>query len=116
MPKLQANLLSVSKLVTSGMKVQFKADGCVLTAPNGDVLALAPREGNLYQVAFTKVYEADAANVAQSSTKKGALELWHRRLGHLNARSVHLLQSMVSGMTLGKEQTSLPFCEGCVEG
>jgi transposase InsO family protein len=115
-PKLQANLLSVSKLVTSGMKVQFNVEGCVLRAPNGDVLAVAPREGNLYQVAFTKVFESDAANLTQSSTKKGALELWHRRLGHLNERSVRFLQSMVSGMTLGKDESSMPFCEGCVYG
>ena len=115
-PKLQVNLLSVSKLVSSGTKVQFNKEGCILRASNGDVLVQAPREGNLYQVTFTKVYEADAANLAQSSTKQGELELWHRRLGHWNGRSMHLLQSMVSGMTLSKEQTSMPFCEGCVQG
>ena len=115
-PKLQANLLSVSKLVSSGLKVQFNVHGCTLRAPNDNVLAVAPREDNLYQVTFTKVHEADAANIAQSSTKNGATELWHRRLGHLNVRSVRFLESMVSGMTLEKDEPSLPFCEGCVEG
>lgn len=115
-PKLQANLLSVSKLVSSGMKVQFNMDGCTLRAPNGEVLAVAPLEGNLYEVTFTKVHEADAAHLVQSSMKNGAIELWHRRLGHLNKRSVYFLQSMVSGMTLGKDESSMPFCEGCVQG
>lgn len=45
-PKLQANLLSVSKLVSSGFKVLFNVEGCTLKAPNGNVLAKAPREGN----------------------------------------------------------------------
>src|SRR5918997_5494584 len=62
-PKLQANLLSVSKFVSSGMKVQFNVDGCTLRAPNGDVLAVAPHEDNLYQVTFAKVYRAEVANL-----------------------------------------------------
>lgn len=66
-PKLQENLFSVSKLVSCGIKVQFNVDGCTLRAPNGDVLAVAPREDNLYHVIFTKVHEADAVNVAQSA-------------------------------------------------
>lgn len=115
-PKMQANLLSVSKLMSSGLKVQFNVDGCTLRAPNGYVLAVAPCGNNLYQVTFRKVHEADAANIAQSSTKNGAMELWHRRLGHLNVRSVRFLQSMVSGMTLGNNESSMPFCEGCVQG
>jgi hypothetical protein len=41
------------------------------------------------------------ANLAQTSTIDGALELWHRRLGHLNIKGVHVLQHMVSGMNLG---------------
>jgi hypothetical protein len=28
--------------------------------------------------------------------------LWHRRLGHLNVKSVYALQSMVRDMNLGK--------------
>lgn len=68
-PKLQGKLLSISKLVANGVKVQFIVDGCVLRAPNRDFLAIAPCEGNLYQVTFTKLHEADATNVVQSSTK-----------------------------------------------
>lgn len=42
-----------------------------------------------------------------------ALELWHCRLGLLNMKSVHSLQSMVSDMNLGKilRPTSLLVCE-----
>ena len=115
-PKLHANLLSVSKLVSSGMKMQFNVDGCTLRAPNEDVLSVAPREDNLYQVTFTNVHGVNVANLAQPSTKNGALELWHRRLGHLNVRSVRFLQSMVSGIALGKDESSMSLCKGCVQG
>jgi hypothetical protein len=64
-PKLQANVHSVSKFVSGGMKAQFNIDGCTLKAPNGDVLAVASREDNMYQVTFAKAHEADVANLAQ---------------------------------------------------
>jgi hypothetical protein len=91
---------------------------CIVRAFDGEVIAIALREGNLYQVTFTKVCEMHVANVAQTSTIDGALELWHRRLGHLNVKGVHALQNMVSGMNLGNMPcpTSSFVCEGCIEG
>ncbi len=47
------------------------------------MITIALREGNLYQVTFTEVCEVHVANVAQTSTIDGALELWHHRLDHL---------------------------------
>jgi hypothetical protein len=55
---------------------------------DGEVIAIALRESNLYQVTFTKVCEVHEANVAQTSTIDGALELWHRCFGHLNVKGV----------------------------
>ena len=117
-PMLKANLLSVSKLVSSGLKVVFNIEGCIVNAPSGEIIARAPREGNLYQMTFTKVYVAEKANAAQVSSNQGALELWHRRLGHLNVKGVSALQHMVSGMDLRKPLNStLPLaCKGCIEG
>ncbi len=101
MPKLHANLLLVSKILSSGCKVQFNMNECIVRAFDGEVIAIALHEGNLYQVTFTKVCEMHVANVAQTSTIDGALELWHRCLGHFNVKGVHALQNMVSGMNLG---------------
>ena len=117
-PKLHANLLSVSKLLSNGCKVQFHKDGCIVRAHDGEVIARAPLEGNLYQVTFKKVYMAEEAKVAHSTTQGGALELWHRRLGHLHVKGVHALQDMVDGMSLGNIPcpTSPLLCQGCIEG
>jgi hypothetical protein len=100
-PKLHANLLSVNKILSSGCIVQFNMNECIVRAFDGEVIAIALREGNLYQMTFTKVCEMHVANLAQTSTIDGALELWHRRLGHLNIKGVHALQNMMSGMNLG---------------
>ncbi len=115
-PKLHANLLSVNKILSSGCKVQFSMNECIVRAFDGEVIAIALREGNLYQMTFTKVCEVHVANVAQTSTI--ALVLWHRRLGHLNIKGMHALQNMVSGMNLGNMPcpTSSFVCEGCIEG
>jgi hypothetical protein len=117
-PKLHVNLLSVSKILSSGCKVQFNMNECIVKAFDGEVIAIALREGNLYPLTFTKVCEVHVANVPQTSTIDCALQLWHCRLGHLNVKGVHPLQNMVSGMNLGNMPcpTSSFVCEGCIEG
>ena len=116
--KLHANLLSVSKLVSNDLKIQFNLNECIVKSCNGEAIAIAPRKRNLYEINFVKVHEAEATNLVQSPTGDGALELWHRCLGHLNVKGVHTLQNMVSGMNLGKFScpTSSLFCEACIEG
>ncbi len=48
-PKLHANFLSVSKILSSGCKVQFNMNECIVRAFDGEVIAITLREGNLYQ-------------------------------------------------------------------
>jgi hypothetical protein len=65
---------------------------------NGDVIAISRHEGDFYQLTFTNVCRAGAANRAGG----GATELWHRGLGHLDVRSLYALQSMVRDVHLGE--------------
>jgi hypothetical protein len=62
-PKVHANLLSVSKLVSSGLKVQFNINKCIIQASDGHTIVIAPREGNLYHLHVIKVHGMDAANL-----------------------------------------------------
>jgi hypothetical protein len=41
---------------------------CIVRAFDGEVIAIALREGNLYQMTFTKVCAMHVANLAQTST------------------------------------------------
>ena len=117
-PKLHANLISVSKLSLGGLKVHFNTVGCVVRAASGVLIASAPREGNLYYLHFTKVNGTSMACVAQGSAQEGVVELWHRRLGHLNVKSMKSLQHIVKGLNLSscKEEWSSMVCKGCIEG
>ena len=114
-PMLQANLLSVSKLLLNGLKVQFLANKCIVGGANGDMVAIAWHERNLYQMTFSEACGVDVANFVCSHVGGGLVELWHCRLGYLNVRSVYALQNMVRNMNLGK--TSHPtftlVCEVC---
>jgi hypothetical protein len=113
-PKLQSNLLSVSKIVEGGLNVQFGALGCSIKTQNGETQAIASRDGNLYRLRCKTVHWSGSAQVATSS--KDGLVLWHQRMGHLNVQSLKTLLSLVSGLDLPKSHgDSLPIeCEGCI--
>ena len=117
-PKLHANLLSMSKLSLGGLKVHFNLVGCIVRSPSGVLIASAPREGNLYYLHFTKVNGTSMACVAQGSTHEDLVELWHRMLGHLNVKSMKSLQHIVKGLNLSscKHDWSSMVCKGCIEG
>ena len=115
-PKLQSNLLSVSKIVQGGLNVEFGALGCTVKDDHGHTLALAARVNNLYRMRCTKVSGSEDAKVAAS--KEEGLKLWHRRMGHLNVKSLVQLPSLVSGLDLSHTNAapSSLTCEGCLEG
>ena len=116
-PKLHANLLSVNKLVSSGLKVQFNINECIIRASDDDTVAIAPREGNLYHLHVVKEHGMDAANSVQSNGRDGGLQLWHRRLGHLNEKGVPALRSMVTDIDLTQVSCrSSLVCKACIEG
>ena len=71
----------------------------------------------MFQMTFIEVCGTDVANFMRSCVGGGRVELWYRRLGHLNVRSVYALQSMVRGMNLGKTfcPTSTLVWEACTE-
>lgn len=48
--RLHANLLSVSKLISKGLKVYFKSFECIMRASNGEILIVATLESSLYQL------------------------------------------------------------------
>ena len=74
-------------------------------------------EANLYQLELKKVNRAEVSTLAYTTANGDAMELWHKRVGHLNAKGVKALQNMVSGMDLGKIPSNVvPFaCEECVQ-
>ena len=101
LPKLHANLISVSKFVSNGLKVHFNLNKWIIKYYDRKAIAVELREGNFYEILVIKVHQTNAANLVQSPMGDGALKFWYCRLGHLNVED-HMLQNMVSGMNIGK--------------
>jgi transposase InsO family protein len=109
-PKMKNNLISVSKLISEGFKVEFDKDGCKVNDARGVVVAQARRDKNLYLL-NVKV-RRDMAHIANSLEESAML--WHERLGLLNMASLKELDAMVDGMNL-KEVSLHHICERCVK-
>jgi hypothetical protein len=70
-PKLQSNLLSVSKIVEGGLNVQFGALGCSVKTLKGDTQAIASRDGNLYRLRCKTVHRSESALQARMGWSYG---------------------------------------------
>ena len=57
------------------LKVQFNLNKCFVNVCSGEVIANVSLKGNLYQMIFTKVHEADMTNLVQFSMEDGAFKL-----------------------------------------
>jgi len=54
MPKLYVNLLSMSKMASQDLKVQFNKNYVfyVFNASNGEMIVITPKQDNLYQLEY----------------------------------------------------------------
>ncbi|KXJ62368.1 hypothetical protein RP20_CCG016888 [Aedes albopictus] len=108
-PDLALNLLSVSEICKKGYRVTFTSKACeVEHESTGDVIATAKQMDGLYKL---DLVERNESFVAQPC---GNLELWHRRLAHLNIDSVKRLTTMASGIEV--HGSTMPSCVPCAEG
>lgn len=131
-PNLSTNLLSVSTLVGKGYKVSFSKSKCVIF-DNDTIVATATLRNGVYQldtmgrppckevVVMSEVVdsvnngtESEVLSSADGKATVASQDVWHRRLGHLNSRSMALLkQGMVTGINYSDNY--IP-CIACVEG
>ena len=92
----------MSKLLSTGLKIQFNLNECIVRGPDGEVISIRLHNGNLYEMNFKNVHIADAVDLVQSWRKDNAFEFWNCRLGHLNVKCVNTLKNIMSGMNLSK--------------
>lgn len=142
-PNLTANLLSVSEMVGKGFKVVFSSQGCYIYDGEAVIASASHKEG-VYRLdtiesipmrcslienstalggaAYQKAGHDDIAN--SNTAMMGAVEgsdatsqkVWHRRLGHLNHKSMELLnKGMATGISFANNNL-FQQCEVCVKG
>ena len=112
-PKLSANLLSVSTLVKRGLAVVFTDKGGAIYKKDklkltGVPMLTATQENGMY-----KLYHDDEK--AFEVITKNEQGLWHRRLGHLGLSNIKLLRDGIVTCIKFQEQGIL-CCESCSMG
>lgn len=142
-PQLSCNLLSVSELTRKGYNVTFNNKICKVIDKN-EILATATHTNGVYQldtvgfapscisqsedrvepsvllqcVAETAGAAEECSPALSEVKQKGSQdtqEVWHRRLAHLNSRSMYLMRSgMVTGINY--DNNNYESCEVCVKG
>ena len=113
-PKLTCNLFSVKAATQQGNLVKFGSSKCWIRNGEGNLLGMGSLNGSLYHLNCEPVL---AVTEQASTACEHNADLWHQRLGHVNAKYLIDLsqREMVTGMKLPNE-AQLSFCEGCVEG
>jgi len=86
-PELRTNLLSVGKIVDRGFRVIFDKDKANIIDKNNRVVLTAYRKGELYYLRGTAT-DYSNANLAEDKIVIDDFKVWHRRMGHLNARDL----------------------------
>lgn len=61
--KLQANTLSVSKLLSNELKAQLNLNECIIRGPDKEVIVIGLCKSNLYEINSTNVHGGDATNL-----------------------------------------------------
>lgn len=116
-PELTANLLSVSTLTERGYCVVFDNNRCTLYDSEqfhvkGDVVTTASKTSGMYRLDTVNTKVQNCA----LTTSMNMHELWHKRLGHLNRKSMGLLRDgYVTGVSFKKGENSPP-CQACLKG
>lgn len=114
-PSFGGNLISVKKLAQKGFMVNFKAEKCEISYPNGKQIAIGDIQNGLY-----KMRQPQSACFVNNKAKLCAHD-WHRILGHRDMRVIKSLSSseLVDGFHMAKCSANCPSsaeCEACITG
>lgn len=113
-PNLMCNLLSVRRLEEAGLKTVFE-NGIVKVMKDEKLVIKGVRRGKLYEFDL-KIVRGFAGSVGHENNNSNALNLWHRRFGHLNIADVKRLSTMKMVDGIEHLDKGEGLCESCVFG
>ena len=132
-PEMAGNLISIRQLASNGYHTHFDDNIAQVQDKNGCTKVQAKIENGLYKIQGCAMNEEHAcmgrvvdedldgevAKVARIQKATGSLNLWHRRLGHLNEDDVLRMykKGMVEGMEIVPQSIQKNIvCEPCFQG
>ncbi|GJS83334.1 putative ribonuclease H-like domain-containing protein [Tanacetum coccineum] len=97
MRELKFNLFSVSQMCDKKNSVLFNDTECIVLSPNfklideSQVLLRVPRKKNMYSVDLKNIVPKGGLTCLFAKSTSDESKLWHRRLGHLNFKTMNKL-------------------------
>ncbi|GJX37592.1 putative ribonuclease H-like domain-containing protein [Tanacetum coccineum] len=95
--ELKFNLFSVSQMYDKKNSVLFNDNECIVLSPNfklideSQVLLRVPRKNNMYSVDLKNIVPKGGLTCLFAKATSDESKLWHRRLGHLNFKTMNKL-------------------------
>ena len=121
--ELQFNLLSVSQMCDTKNKVLFTDTECIVLSPDfkipdeSQILLKIPRKNNMYIVDLKNIVPKESLTCLVAKASLDESMLWHRRLGHVNFKTINTIAKydLVRGLPkkiFQNDQT----CVDCLKG
>ncbi|GJX25008.1 putative ribonuclease H-like domain-containing protein [Tanacetum coccineum] len=95
--ELKFNLFSVSQMCDKQNSVLFNDTECIVLSPNfkltgeSHVLLKVPRKDNMYSVDLKNIVPKGGLTFLFAKSTSDEYNLWHRRLGHINFKTMNKL-------------------------
>ncbi|UYV65318.1 hypothetical protein LAZ67_3003933 [Cordylochernes scorpioides] len=118
-PDMRHSVLSVLQMIENGRKVVFNRSGCHIMDMKGKLLIEGKKLGRLYYVQTTPsspIDQNDRLSLASECKEELTLELWHKRLMHVNAYAIAKMAKNQSVRGLDCSPAKPEKCEVCLIG
>ncbi|GKB94736.1 putative ribonuclease H-like domain-containing protein [Tanacetum coccineum] len=121
--ELQFNLFSVSHMYDKKISVLFTNTACFVLSPDfklpdeSQVLLKVLRKNNMYSVNMKNIVPKESLTCLVAKATLDESMLWHRRLGHINFKTINKLvkDNLVRGLPV-KHFENDQTCVACLKG
>ena len=119
-PDITCGLFSLNQATRNGLRISFSGDNCHIYKGK-KIIGSAPKVSNIYTLNVSQptakitmfIQENMRAFATNVMYNQEAVELWHRRMGHLNEADLKRLVDMSDGIVLTQKPLVKPLCEAC---
>jgi hypothetical protein len=118
-PNITKNLVSVGQMIEQGLQVRFNPDGCYVEDFKDKCRLVA--KGKIVGKMFTldvSMPEVETIMFAQGAGIMVDMDIWHKRIGHVNEQQLKFMQNsdIVTGLPKFKVDGMYKICEACQFG
>ena len=88
-PTITKNLIFVGQIVEKGYQVRFTSKGCYVEDPRKQfkIIAKGTKQDRLFTMEV-KMHDSQVMFVSHDNKSIAQLDLWHKRLGHVNVQKL----------------------------